>query len=241
ARLVNEENIKLLAQIPIKPLRIAFDHWEIRDIYKNAIELAAKNGITHLSNYLLYNFRDKPIELYKRMKMNVDLCVDLDINIYSFPMKYHPIQDPTYFRDRDYIGKYWNRKYIRAIQAVLNSTKGKIGRGKEFFERAFGENEEEFYKRLVMPEAMLIYRNYYEFETGIIDEWWYKYKNLSSKEASEIEKIISVNVFDNIESTTSNPVLLDVLKYYQITRDASEALEFQRKAKENHVKPQHSK
>ena len=53
-------------------------------------------------------------------------------------MKYHPISDPEYFKNRDYLGEHWNRKFIRAVQAVLNSTKGKIGNGVEFFEEAFG-------------------------------------------------------------------------------------------------------
>jgi hypothetical protein len=43
-------------------------------------------------------------------------------------MKYHPIKDIEYWDNRNYIGKpYWNRKFIRAIQAVLNATKDKIG------------------------------------------------------------------------------------------------------------------
>lgn len=66
-------------------------------------------------------------------------------------MKCHPIRRTTdmgedYSHNRDYIGKYWNRKYIRAIQAVLNSTKGKIGKGTSFFRKAFGENIEEYHK-----------------------------------------------------------------------------------------------
>ena len=61
-------------------------------------------------------------------------------------MKYHPIEDPKYFSNRDYIGKHWNRKFIRTIQAILNSTKGKVGKGKKFFEKAFGKDEEEFNK-----------------------------------------------------------------------------------------------
>ena len=51
-------------------------------------------------------------------------------------MKYHPIDDPDYYNNRDYIGVHWNRKFIRAIQAVLNATKGKIGRGKDFLRRS---------------------------------------------------------------------------------------------------------
>ena len=61
-------------------------------------------------------------------------------------MKYHPIDDPDYFDNREYIGKHWNRKFIRSIQAVLNATKGKIGRGKSYFKEAFGEDIDEFHK-----------------------------------------------------------------------------------------------
>ena len=89
---------------------------------------------------------------------NVDLCDELNASIYSFPMKYHPINDPEYFKNRDFIGKHWNRKFIRAIQAVLNSTKGKIGKGTSFFNEAFGRNIDEFHKILWMPEPFIIYR-----------------------------------------------------------------------------------
>ena len=116
------------SEINIRPLRIAFDHYAQRDVYIEAVTKAAKCGIMELSNYLLYNFEDEPSELYYRMKINVDLCEKLGVTIYSFPMKYHPISDPAYFKNRDYLGKHWNRKFIRAVQAVLNSTKGKIGK-----------------------------------------------------------------------------------------------------------------
>lgn len=55
------------------------------------------------------------------------------LTLTSFPMKYHPIEDPNHFSNRDYIGEKWNRKFIRTIQAVLNSTKGKVGKGYSFF------------------------------------------------------------------------------------------------------------
>lgn len=239
SRLINSHNIKKLSEIPIDPLRIAFDHWSLRKIYEQSVRLAAEAGITHLSNYLLYNFRDKPEELFYRMKMNVDLCEELNINIYSFPMKYHPIQDPQYFRDRDYIGEHWNRKFIRAIQAVLNSTKGKVGKGKAFFERAFGRDKEHFYQRLYMPEAMLIYRNYYEYETGLIDEWWDKFNNLTAKRQDKVKKIVESNDFSNLESYTKDKVALNVLKYYLIDRNVEAALEFQKIQKKLKLKPKH--
>lgn len=225
SRLINEENIKKLAEIPVCPLRIAFDHWKLRDVYEKSVRLAAEHGITHLSNYLLYNFKDKPIELYYRMKKNVDLCDELGISIYSFPMKYHPIQDPKYFRDRTYLGKHWNRKFIRSVQAILNSTKGKIGRGKSFFDEAFGKDDEGFWERMYMPEAMIIYRFYYK-ENGLEPEWWEEFRrvsNISSAKKQQLEEIIGANDFSNIESLTSDEDILRVLRYYTITRDDFES------------------
>lgn len=225
SRLINKENIKKLAEIPVRPLRIAFDHWKLRDVYEKSVRLAAEHGITHLSNYLLYNFKDKPIELYYRMKKNVDLCDELGISIYSFPMKYHPIQDPKYFRDRTYLGKHWNRKFIRSVQAILNSTKGKIGRGKSFFDEAFGKDDEGFWERMYMPEAMIIYRFYYK-ENGLEPEWWEEFRKVSSMSPTkkqQLEEIIGANDFSNIESLTLDEDILRVLRYYTITRDDFES------------------
>ena len=225
SRLINEENIKKLAEIPVRPLRIAFDHWKLRDVYEKSVRLAAEHGITHLSNYLLYNFTDEPIELYYRMKKNVDLCDELGISIYSFPMKYHPIQDPKYFRDRTYLGEHWNRKFIRSVQAILNSTKGKIGRGKSFFDEAFGKDDEGFWERMYMPEAMIIYRFYYK-ENGLEPEWWKEFRRVSGMSPTkkqQLEEIIGANDFSNIESLTSDDDIMRVLRYYTITRDDFES------------------
>ena len=153
SRLASKEKMEKISEAAIRPLRIAFDHWEMRGTYEKAVRAAVNYGIRDLSNYLLYNFHDHPDELYKRMRLNIDICEELGVTIYSFPMKYHPIDNPAYFRNRNYIGEpYWNRKFIRAIQAVLNSTHGKIGRGKKFFDAAFGKDLNEFHKILWMPE-----------------------------------------------------------------------------------------
>jgi hypothetical protein len=61
-RYVTEELMQKMSEIPIRPLRIAFDYLGIRDKYTNAVRLAAKYGIKELSNYILYNFKDKPYE-----------------------------------------------------------------------------------------------------------------------------------------------------------------------------------
>jgi hypothetical protein len=166
----------------------------------------------------LYNFEDKPIELYYRLKINVELSDDLGVRIYSFPMKYHPIMDPKYFQNREYIGTHWNRKFIRAIQAVLNSTKGKIGTGKSFFDEAFGKNEEEFYKILHMPEAFIIYRMKFK-NSGWTDRWWKDYNNLSKKEKDIANSIIYSNKFNDIEKYKNHKKIYQILQYYTINKE----------------------
>ena len=234
SRLVNDSNMKKLAEVNIYPLRIAFDHWELRDIYERSIRTAVKNGIRNLSNYLLYNFEDKPEELYLRLKMNVDLCEELDASIYSFPMKYHPISDQKYYMNRDYIGKHWNRKFIRAVQAVLNSTKGKIGRGVDFFEEAFGRNVDEFMKILWMPETFIIYRRIYDaslrqrlmdkytkttpHDCDLANEWWAKFSALPQEKLAKVKNIVASNKFKEINYIDDDEIN-EVLNYYRITRN----------------------
>lgn len=221
SRLITDENMKKLFEIPVRPIRIAFDHWELHDIYEKAVRTAVKAGHTNLSNYVLYNYKDEPVELYKRLKLNVDLCEELNVSIYSFPMKYHPIEDPDYFSNRDYIGEKWNRKFIRTIQAVLNSTKGKVGKGYSFFCKAFGNDEDEFVKLLYMPEAMIVYRFYFE-EIGLTDEWWNCFQSLTDAQLAIAKPIIESNDFSDYENLTDDLDILHVLSYYRIKREDAE-------------------
>lgn len=221
ARLITDENMEKLFEIPIRPLRIAFDSWKLHEIYERAIRTAVRHGHTNLSNYILYNFEDTPLELYNRLRLNVELCDELGASIYSFPMKYHPIEDPDYFSNRDYIGIYWNRKFIRTIQAILNSTKGKVGKGFSFFCKAFGNDKDEFIKLLYMPEAMIIYRLYFE-GIGMTDEWWKCFKSLPDYKLKLAKSMIEKNDFSNIEALTDDIDILELLKYYTIHKKDAE-------------------
>lgn len=239
SRLITEENMKKLAEVNIQPLRIAFDHWSLRETYEKSVRTAVGSGIKNLSNYLLYNFEEKPEELYFRLRLNVDLCEELDASIYSFPMKYHPINDKAFFKNRDYIGKYWNRKFIRAVQAVLNSTKGKIGRGVDFFEEAFGRDVNEFMKILWMPETFIIYRRIYdadlrarlaerytnvtEHDCDLANEWWEKFNALTPKKLERAKSIIALNKFKDGNFECDDKDVLEVLSYYKISRNDTES------------------
>ena len=172
-----DENMKLLSEINVRPLRIAFDFLGMSEQYIKAVELAAKYGITNLSNYLLYNFNDTPEELYERMRINIELNRKYALRIFSFPMKYIPLFGEE-AKSRNYVSKKWNKKFIRTIQSILNATKGIVAPGEAFFEMAFGKNLEEFKELLYMPEALIIYRNKFT-EVGITKEWREKFNSLT--------------------------------------------------------------
>jgi hypothetical protein len=217
ARLITDVTINLLAQIPIRPLRIAFDSMKYEKDYINAISLSQGVGIRHFSNYLLYNYDDSPVDLYRRLKINVELCEKYHIDIYSFPMKYHPIFG-DYHLNRDYIGNNWNRKFIRAIQLILNATKGKIGKGKSFFLKAFGHNEEEFHKLLYMPELYIFFRFFFE-KNGFTNQWWEDFNSLDQKEMRIARNVIESNDFQNILLYSDNENVIKVLEHYVVSKN----------------------
>ena len=233
ARLFNEDNVKLLASIAIRPLRIAFDDLKSRPSYEKAVRLSVKAGIKDFSNYLLYNYNDTPEELYTRLRINVDLCDELNVSIYSFPMKYHPIHSEVtdgidYSHNRDFIGKHWNRKYIRAIQAILNSTKGKVGKGTSFFEEAFGKDLIEFKELLEMPETFILYRFFFKWLDSVNsfgpEHWrscWRKcMETLNDKTRQEVLDIIHSNNFEDERiNQFDDPLLKELFGYYSSHRN----------------------
>ena len=226
ARLFTEEKANKLASIAIRPLRIAFDDIKTRPAYEKAVRWSVAAGIKDFSNYLLYNFKDEPIDLYRRLKINVELCEELGVSIYSFPMKYHPLHGEN-SHDRDYIGEHWNRKYIRAIQAILNSTKGKVGKGVEFFGEAFGHTEYEYFELLEMPETFILYRFFFKWldeKTGRGTEHWrtlwqHCKSKLTKDEWNEVLSTIHANVFnDDTILDFADSEVRDLLRYYVDSR-----------------------
>ncbi len=97
---INKQTMELISKLHIRPFRVAFDRLSERDQYENAIRLASEYGVKEFSNYMLFNFNDKPIDLYERINVNIDLnkefCLKSGTNsgaIYSYPMRYAPIKD----------------------------------------------------------------------------------------------------------------------------------------------------
>lgn len=179
ARLLTEEKMQILSKINIEPFRLALDDVATIPQYEEAVRLAAKYGVKSFSNYLLYNFEDRPEDLYIRMKVSKDLANELNVNIYSFPMKYAPISDTN----RDYIGKYWNKLLLSNYRRILKPTMGIVGKGDSYFKKAFGDSYEEFSLILHMPGNYVTFRN--ENEKNIID-WKEKFVKLNELEKSNL-------------------------------------------------------
>jgi len=208
AREFTEEKISILSQLPLKPCRIAFDNIELKDQYIKALTTAHKYGINYFSNYLLYNADfDKPEDLYLRIEVNIEIAEKLEnIHLFSFPMKYAPIDK----KDRLYIGKNWNKHYLRSIQAIINVTKGVVTQGRSFFKEAFGSNLDEYFNILAMPHDFIIYRNYYKSK-GLTNEWLQLFSDLSADEKTQLLEMLS-----NSNYISNNKRLGPVLKYYQL-------------------------
>ena len=186
-RKLTKQKMKLLSEIAIRPLRIAFDDIRYKDQYINVINMAAEYGILNLSNYILYNYNDTPKDFYERLKINVDLNKKLGTKIFSFPMKYIPVKN----KDRMHVGKYWNPRFLRGVQCILHVTRGIVSPSKSFFEAAFGRNFSEFEKILLMPDSYIMYRE--SKKKRNVNNWFNTLENLTSKE----KRLFKENILQN--------------------------------------------
>lgn len=212
-RYINKTRIKLLSKIALHPLRIAFDHISLKDEYCEKVKLAAEHGIEQLSNYILYNWKDTPQDLWTRLNINIDLNKKLGLKIYSFPMKFIPLKA----KDRTYVDVHrWNWYFIRNVQRILNVLKGSVMTGREFFYRAFGNNKTEFRMILHMPERILMYRGREPGPEEI--DWVNKFKSLTKGEQRGLLAILCENraasSLRTAVSENKNRKLRNILDYY---------------------------
>ncbi|MPM00750.1 hypothetical protein SDC9_46980 [bioreactor metagenome] len=209
-RRINDATMAQLARLAIRPLRIAFDDIKMSDIYKRAVRIAYNHGIREISNYILFNYLDSPDDLYHRLRINIELNQELGIQIFSFPMKYSPIS----YIDRSYIGEKWCTKYLLAISAILQVTKGVVAAGSKFFFRAFGRNIDEFHEILAMPRDLIMFRSYYE-NNGSTAKWRLLYYELNNDQRKRLLEIVSLPASELRQMQW--PVdLVDIIPFYLI-------------------------
>ena len=185
----NPELLRDLATICISPLRIAFDHWGVRKPYETSIRDAAQNGLTSLSNYMLYNFHDDPTDLYRRLILNIELNQELGIRIWSFPMRYQPIT----LKDRSFVGRKWNRYFLRSMQVILQATHGVVSGKPDFFNYAFGDSVDSFMLLLATPHEFIFNREYYFKMEGrpVLDDFYAHWFKLNESEQVELINLLS--------------------------------------------------
>ena len=216
ARLINQRTITQLAKIPIRPFRLAFDNVKDSEIFISASQMAIDSGFNHFSNYMLYNWTDKPEDLWNRINIAVNLYNQSDkLTGFSFPMKYAPI----YETDRSFVGKEWKKKQLRAINVITNVTKGVVAKERDFFEEAFGKNLDEFLEILAMPDEIIRHRHFFR-DNGLLPKWLNSYRNLTKDQKEELLNLVSEMV-DNpaiLETECSEPVRA-ILPYYFIRKN----------------------
>jgi hypothetical protein len=181
---ITAQNLKILQRLNIRPMRVAFDRIQERDTYVKALALARSYGFREFSNYMLYNWKDSPRDLYDRLVENISLNEEWKLEnggeqavIYSYPMRFAPIFDPDKTganRNREWVdeslkepdnfltGATWNRRFIRNIEIIKGAAHGAISPTPDYALRAIGESYKEYIANLYMPEEMLRNRNKYE-------------------------------------------------------------------------------
>ena len=209
-RKINDENMAQLARLAIHPLRIAFDDIHLKDVYCKAVRTAHRHGIKEISNYILFNYKDKPEDLYERLRVNIELNEELGIQIFSFPMKYSPISET----DRSYIGTNWCKKSVRAISAILQVTKGVVAAGSNFFYKAFGNNLDEYFELLAMPRELIMFRSHFE-GNGTTAAWQKLYRGLDDEQKDRLMQLVSLNVTE-LKNTPWPDELREILPFYLI-------------------------
>ena len=99
ASFLKPKTVRLISQLNIKPMRVAFDRVGEKRTYLAALKRAHEAGVNEFSNYMLYNFNDTPRDLYERLSVNIQLNEEwlretpgkISGKIYSYPMRYAPI------------------------------------------------------------------------------------------------------------------------------------------------------
>ena len=188
------------------------------------MSLAVQSGIYHFSNYLLFNYKDNPKDLWNRLFLNIDFCEKHPKikSLFSFPMKYASIEHT----DRSYIGVLWNKKYLKSINVILNVTSGVVPKEKNFFFRAFGRSVDEYLEILVMPDDYIRYRDYFE-KAGLIQRWTEEYRKLTRGEREELVAILStVDTETAAVEQKHSSALNGILLFYTVKKSKMEQNRF---------------
>ena len=117
ARLITEEVATTLRGVNIPTIRLAYDFVSMRDAVHRAIGLLKGAGLTnrryrHICCYVLYNYRDTPTDLYRRVR---DL---LTWGVSAYPMRYQPLSGDHAFEKDSYVSRGWTSEQLDMVAAA---------------------------------------------------------------------------------------------------------------------------
>jgi hypothetical protein len=148
------------------------------------------------------------------MKLNIDLNEELGIRIFSFPMRYQPID----LKDRSHIGDNWHRFYLRSMQIILQATHGIVSGAPDYFKEAFGDNTESYKELLLWPHHYLFNRQWYKKYGGTpeLEEYLQKLSKLTPNEKNELLEVLTLNpsAYKKDSISRTNKVKSIVMDHY---------------------------
>jgi hypothetical protein len=116
ARFITEEVAAELATVNLPTIRIAYDFVGMREQIKNGILMLKKHlpkkRYRHVCSYVLYNYKDKPQDLFERIR---DL---LAWGIAAYPMRYQPLNGDFAFKKDSYIAPTWTAEELEMVAAA---------------------------------------------------------------------------------------------------------------------------
>lgn len=142
-RLLNEHKVKLLSQIKIDPLRLAFDNCSEDGRIQKSIRLAKKHGFKDIRVYVLYNFEDNndtPEYFYYRInEIN-------KLGALAYPMRFRALNNAN----GQYVSKNWDNELLRGLKLSLMFYyhKGMINKSREAFIKIYGNSAKSFKRKL---------------------------------------------------------------------------------------------
>ena len=108
------------------------------------------------------------------------------------------------------------------MNVILNVTSGVVAKEKDFFLRAFGENEEEYLEILAMPFDFIRYRDCFE-SNGLIKSWQSEYRSLLDEQIVELLNILSsAENEQSVVNIVPKTNIKRILMYYGITKKGFE-------------------
>lgn len=184
-RLLTKAKARLLVQTAIDPVRLAFDSLRLRRQYSEKVRLLCSLGLPDIATYVLFNYMDTPQDFYERLRTNVELNAEIGSKIYSFPMRYIPLD----YKKRSFVGKHWTWRILRGVQCMLLATRGLVSPHLEFFEAQFGRTADEFLELALMPDNYIIHRN--RFAKDGAKDWRRVYRSLCSDDRQRFLDVVS--------------------------------------------------